>query len=172
MPNERSTEDYVRDHFKNDPLFSVIKLEEQKTSVAKAKQCLAQASKNLTGKIGSPEFIVTFPSMPDDIIVVECKASINFHESDDGDNPASYAVDGALHYSTFLSKQYNVISIAVSGDTLAKLKISSFYQKMGAVQVSKEDGELLDVFSCIKDSKVKNRRKASSLRKSRRPQSI
>jgi type I restriction enzyme M protein len=161
MPNERITEDYVRDHFKNDPLFSVVKLEEQKTSVAKAKQCLAQASKSLTGKIGNPEFIITFPAMPDDIIVVECKASTNFHESADGDNPTSYAVDGALHYSAFLSKQYNVISIAVSGDTLAKLKISSFYQKMGEAQVSKEDGELLDVFSYIK--RLKGEEQAQSI---------
>ncbi len=84
MPNERITEGYVRDHFKNDPLFDVIKLEEQKTSAAKAKQCLAQASKNLTGKIGYPEFIITFPALPDDIIVVECKASTKFHKSPDG----------------------------------------------------------------------------------------
>ena len=34
--NERITEDFVRDHFKNDPLFSAIKLDEQKSSVAKA----------------------------------------------------------------------------------------------------------------------------------------
>lgn len=150
MPNERITEDYVRDHFKNDPLFSAIKLEEQKTTIAKAKQCLTQASKNLTGKIGSPEFIITFPALPDDIIIVECKASTKFHQSPDGENPALYAVDGALHYSAFLSKQFNVISIAVSGDTKNKLKISSFYQKMGEVEVSEEDGELLDVFSYIK----------------------
>lgn len=150
MPNERITEDYVRSRFKNDPLFSAIKLEEQKTSVAKAKQCLAQASKNLTGKIGSPEFIITFPAMPDDIIVVECKASTKFHQSPDGENPASFAVDGALHYSAFLSKQFNVIAIAVSGDTEGKLKISSFYQKKDEVQVVEEDGDLLDVYSYIK----------------------
>lgn len=31
MPNERNTENIVRDHFKGDPLFSVIKWEEQKS---------------------------------------------------------------------------------------------------------------------------------------------
>jgi type I restriction enzyme M protein len=149
MPNERITEDYVRHHFKNDPLFSAIKLEEQKTTVAKAKTCLATASKALTGKIGSPEFIISIPALPDDIIVVECKADAKFHESADGENPTTHAVDGALHYSAFLSKQYNVIAIAVSGSNLAKLKISSFYQKMGQAEVSHEPPELLDIFSYI-----------------------
>lgn len=149
MGNERITEDYVRDRFKNDPLFSAIKLDEQKTSVAKAKQCLATASKSLTGKGGAPEFIITFPALPDDIIVVECKADAKFHKSADGESPALYAVDGALHYSAFLSKEYNVISIAVSGNDLDKLKISSFYQKRGRPEVSAEPGEILSIFSYI-----------------------
>lgn len=149
MANERVTEDFVRDHFKNDPLFSAIKLDEQKTSVAKAKDCLANASKALTGKIGSPEFIISIPALPDEVIVAECKASTKFHASPNGDNPTDYAVDGALHYSAFLSKQYNVIAIAVSGDTLGKLKISSFYQKMGQAEVVEEGNSLLDIYSYI-----------------------
>lgn len=149
MPNERITEDYVRDHFKNDPLFSAIKLDEQKTTVAKAKACLVNASKSLTGKIGSPEFIISFPALPDDIIVVECKADSKFHESADGESPATHAVDGALHYSAFLSKEFNVIAIAVSGSNSKKLKISSFYQKKGQAKVSPEASELLDIFSYI-----------------------
>lgn len=149
MANERVTEAFVRDHFKNDPLFSAIKFDEQKASTAKAKACLANASKALTGKIGSPEFIISFPALPDEIIVVECKASTKFHASPTGDDPINYAVDGALHYSAFLSKQYNVIAIAVSGDTLGKLKISSFYQKIGQAEVSSEGTELLDLYSYI-----------------------
>ncbi|RUX20519.1 methyltransferase [Mesorhizobium sp. M2A.F.Ca.ET.037.01.1.1] len=148
MANERVTEDAVRDHFKNDPLFSVIKLDEQKASVAKAKRCLATASKKMTGKGGSPEFIITFPSLPDDIIVVECKADSKFHQSDAGDNPSAFAVDGARHYSAFLSKEYNVVSIAVSGDP-GKLKISSFYQKMGQPEITEGKADLLDIFSYI-----------------------
>jgi len=149
MSNERITENYVRDHFKNDPLFSAVRLDEQKTTVGKAKACLASASKALTGKIGSPEFIISFPALPDDIIVVECKADSKFHESADGENPATHAVDGALHYSAFLSKEYNVIAIAVSGSNLAKLKISSFYQKKGQPKVLQEGSELIDIFSYI-----------------------
>lgn len=149
MTNEKITEDLVRDHFKNDPLFSAIKLDEQKSSVVKARRCLATASKNLTGKGGSPEFIITFPALPDEVIVVECKADTKYHESADRDCPASYAVDGVLHYSSFLSQEYNVISIAVSGSALSKLKISTFYQKMGQAEVSEESSALLDVFSYI-----------------------
>ena len=106
MSNERITEDFVRDHFKNDPLFNVIKFDEQKTSVTKAKKCLSKASKNLTGKSGFPEFIITLPAFPDDIIVVECKADPKFHESKDRDQPADYAVDGVLHYAQFLSTEF------------------------------------------------------------------
>ncbi len=149
MGNERITEDFVRDHFKNDPLFNAIRLEEQKTSIQKAKNCLAKASKNLTGKSGFPEFIISFPSMPDDIIVIECKADAKNHKSDLIDSPASYAVDGVLHYSRFLAKEYNVLSIAVSGSKKDKLKISTYYQKIDTDEVTDEADSLLDVFSYI-----------------------
>jgi type I restriction-modification system DNA methylase subunit len=39
--------------------------------------------------------------------------------------------------------------VAVSGDTLGKLKFSSFYQKKGETNVSEEDPKLLDIFSYI-----------------------
>jgi type I restriction enzyme M protein len=149
MKNERVTEDFVRDHFKNDPLFNAVRFDEQRASVAKARGCLAKASKNLTGQIGSPEFIISFPALPDDIIVVECKADSKFHKSENGDAPAAYAVDGALHYSAFLATEYNVISIAVSGSSKAKLKISTFYQKKGELTVEEEDSDLIDIYSYI-----------------------
>jgi len=149
MPNERLTEDFVREHFKRDPLYKVIKFEEQKTTISKAKQCLAHASKNKTGKRGFPEFIISFPALPDDIIVVECKASTHFHESTGRDNPTDYAVDGALHYSSFLSQAYNVLSIAVSGTGKEEIKVSSFYQKRNDTRVTDKDGKLLSVFSYI-----------------------
>ena len=149
MKNERITEDFVRDHFKGDPLFGAIRLDEQKTSIPKAKACLSKASKNLTGKSGFPEFIISVPALPDDIIVIECKADAKFHRSKLGDDPAGHAVDGALHYSAFLSQEYNVISIAVSGSDLGKLKISSFYQAKNATEVKEEDGKLIDIFSYI-----------------------
>jgi len=81
--------------------------------------------------------------------VVECKADAKFHKSESGDAPTAYAVDGALHYSAFLATEYNVIAIAVSGSSKAKLKISSFYQKKGESIVSEEDECLLDIYSYI-----------------------
>jgi len=149
MANERITEDFVRDHFKNDPLFSAIKLEEQKTTVAKAKRCLSKASKKLTGNIGYPEFIITIPALPDDIIVVECKSDGKFHQSQSKDNPANYAVDGALHYSSFLAKEYNVISLAVSGNSPSTFKVSSFFQNRDGKKTVEENRSLLDIFSYI-----------------------
>ncbi len=149
VTNERITEDIVRDHFKNDPLFNVIKFEEQKTTVSKAKKCLSQASKKQTGNIGFPEFIITVPAFPDDIIVVECKADTKFHKSANKDNPISYAVDGVLHYSRILSSEFNVISVAVSGEENGNLKISSFYQKHNESEYKEEDSKLLDIFSYI-----------------------
>lgn len=149
MANERYTEDLVRDHFKNDPLFKVIKFEEQITRISKAKRCLSTASKNLTGKAGYPEFIVTIPAFPDDIVVVECKADAKFHESENRDNISTHAVDGVLHYAQFLSSEYNVLSIAVSGEEKSKLKISSFYIKKGETKYQEKDSYLLDVYSYI-----------------------
>lgn len=149
MKNERITEDFVRDHFKNDPLFGAVRFDEQKTSLTKAKACLSKASKNMTGKLGFPEFIVSFPALPDDIIVIECKADAKAHRSKLGDDPSGYAVDGALHYSAFLAQEYNVISIAVSGSDPKSLKISSFYQKQNETEVKEEDGKLIDIFSYI-----------------------
>ena len=149
MKNERITEGYVRDHFKSDPLFNVIRFDEQKTSLTKAKACLAQASKSLTGKSGYPEFIISFPALPDDIIVIECKADAKQHQSKNLDDPCGYAVDGVMHYSAFLAKEYNVISVAVSGSDKNKLKISSFYQKKGSSDFVPKDLELLSVFSYI-----------------------
>jgi len=129
--SERITEGIVRDHFKNDPLFNVIRIEEQKTRLAKAKKCLSKASKRLTGKPGFPEFIISIPSLPNDIIVIECKSEGKFHKSSKQDKPADFAVDGVLHYADFLADQYNVIAIAVSGTDEKGLLVSSFHQELG-----------------------------------------
>jgi len=49
----------------------------------------------------------------DYLVAIECKANINKHESSGKNNPKNYAVDGLLHYSNFLSKEFDVITIAV-----------------------------------------------------------
>lgn len=147
MANERITETIVRKHFESDPLFNAIKFEEQRSSVTKVKSCLSQASKKGTGKIGIPEFIISFPAYPDDIIIVECKASKKFHESENRDNPKQYAVDGVLHYAGYLSKEYNVIAIAVSGEY--NPVISSFHKTKDATEIKQMDSQLLSIYSYI-----------------------
>ena len=149
MPNERITESIVRDHFKNDPLFNVVKSEEQITNVSKAKACLSRASKNKTENIGYPEFIISFPSLPDDIILIECKAERKFHENPHRSLPKDYAVDGVLHYAKYLSAEYNVISIAVSGSDSQNLKVSSHFHIKGEDGFSQEDSKLLNIYSYI-----------------------
>ena len=48
MANERITEDIVRNHFKNDPLFKSIKFEEQKSYNKRVIDLLQNASKSGT----------------------------------------------------------------------------------------------------------------------------
>jgi type I restriction-modification system DNA methylase subunit len=82
--------------------------------------------------VGKPEFIITFKKdNPDYIIVIECKSDVTKHESKIKDNYRDYAVDGVLLYSSFISKEYDVLSIAVSGENANNLKISHFLQLKG-----------------------------------------
>ena len=129
MANERKTEQIVRSHFEKDGDF--IKIEEQKSDILKIDKALKGASKKGEGK-GRPEFIITFSNNNDFLIVVECKADISKHESVDGDKYSEFAVDGALLYASFLSKEYDVLAIAVSGETQQELKFSHFLHLKGA----------------------------------------
>ena len=127
--NERITEDFVREHFKNDPLYTSIKFEEQKSYSKRILDLLQYASKSGKGS-GKPEFIITFPSANlDYIIVIECKASCSFHRSSNLDNPKDFAVDGVLHYAKKLSTQFDVVAIAISGQTEKELLVSHFVWK-------------------------------------------
>ena len=132
MINERITEDIVREHFKNDNLFKTkkITLEEQSSKNTRINALLKNASKSGSGK-GYPEFIVQYNEKSNVLIVVECKADITKHQSENGKNYKDYAVDGVLLYSSFLSKEYDVIAIAVSGTKKENLKISHYLQLKG-----------------------------------------
>lgn len=129
--NERKTENIVRKHFEKYISFGdkkKITIEEQFSDNPKITKILKSASKSGDG-IGKPEFIISFPSPYSDLlIVVECKADANFHESKLKDKFKDYAVDGVLFYSSFLSKQFDVLSIAVSGTNKSNVKISHFLQ--------------------------------------------
>lgn len=143
--NEKITEDLVREHFKKDINFDNITFEEQKSKIPHIDKLLKNASKSGIGG-GKPEFIITFKDNQDLIIVIECKADVTKHESDTKDKYKDYAVDGVLLYSSFLSKEYDVFSIAVSGEDIKNLKISHFLQLKGEKDVKPMFGdELLSV---------------------------
>ena len=144
--NEKITEDIVRSHFKGDPLFSTIKWEEQKSFNKRVVSLLSDASKSKNAKgSGRPEFIVSFPSGNFDyLIVIECKADIRQHRSKSLDQPKDYAVDGVLHYAKALSKEFDVIAIAVSGQTNDELRVSHFvYRKDKSSYVERKNDKIL-----------------------------
>ena len=131
MANERLTEALVRDHFKNDALFKSIKLEEQRTSNKAIAKLLDGASKTGKNGKGAPDFIITFPTDSRYVIAIECKAKNTEHESEKRNKPKDFAVDGILHYASFLSKEVSVVAIAVSGETKETLRVSHFIWKQG-----------------------------------------
>jgi len=137
MANERITEDIVRAHFKKHQQKIII--EEQSSRNPKINKLLKAASKKGAGK-GYPEFIIQFKNNSDLLVIIECKSSILRHESKKRDRYKDFAVDGVLLYSSFLSKGFDVISIAVSGETLRELKISHFLQLVGGQEAT-------DIFS-------------------------
>jgi type I restriction enzyme M protein len=140
--NERITENLVRDILRDLKYYEKdeIVVEEQKSQIEEVKKLLKGASKTGKGGIGAPEFIISTSETPDFLIVYECKADTKKHESVKLDKPVDFAVDGVLHYAKRLSKSYNVIAIAVSGQSKSSLKISNFIFPKG----SKKHKQLLN----------------------------
>lgn len=151
--NERLTENIVRDELRRLGYYAEdadIQVEEQKTNIAAIKRLLRTASKSGKGGGGSPEFIISSPSNPDFIILIECKANAKDHLSlqcqellaggeivetsqERSKRIQRFAVDGALHYSSQISKEFNVISIAISGETPASAETSVFLHTKGGL---------------------------------------
>ncbi|CAC9613382.1 hypothetical protein [uncultured Gammaproteobacteria bacterium] len=127
--NERETENIVRQHFQKDKLFKDIIFEEQSSNNPRITKLLKNASKKSNG-IGKPEFIISIDDEKDLLIVVECKADILKHESKNRDKFTDYAVDGVLLYSSYLSKEYDILSLAVSGVEKDNIKVSYFIQRV------------------------------------------
>ena len=123
MANERKTEIITRDHFSK--FLDSIYIEEQRSDNPKIDKLLKSASKKGGGK-GYPEFIISYKTNPDLLVVIECKADVTKHESKDRDKYADFSVDGALLYASYLSKGFDVLAIAVSGETKQSLKVSHF----------------------------------------------
>jgi type I restriction enzyme M protein len=154
--NERKTENVVRDELRRLGYFRVdskIIVEEQRSQIEAVKKLMRAASKSGHGGIGAPEFIVSSTESPDFLLIVECKANQNDHVSDtckallaaqstpqngEEDEEAyakrvqRYGVDGVLHYASKLSKEFNVIAVAVSGESKEASIISTFLHTKGA----------------------------------------
>jgi N-6 DNA Methylase family protein len=130
MANERKTENIVRNHFLK--YSDNIIIEEQKSDNIKIDKLLKTASKGGLGK-GYPEFLIQYNSNSNSnfLIVIECKADIRKHESEHRNNYSEYSVDGVLLYASYLSKEYDVLAIAISGETTDELKISHFLHLKG-----------------------------------------
>lgn len=164
--NERETENIVRQHFQKDKLFSKITFEEQSSNNPRITKLLRNASKKGNG-IGKPEFLISINDERDLLIVVECKADILKHESKDRDKFSDYAVDGVLLYSSYLSKEYDVLSLAISGIEKDNIKVSYFLQKYGKDNVEQIFGNRLiaidDILAGLRQDEVTKNTKYEEL---------
>lgn len=173
--NERNTENLVRNALRDLDYYDEgnnISVEEQKSVIDEVKRLLKNGSKSAKGGRGYPEFLVSNADTPDFLIVYECKASLSDHESANvpsilaGDDLREseedatkrvkrYAVDGALHYAKLLSRGYNVIAVAVSGEKKATAKKSVYLHSKGAktarALVSKSNGKPINEILPWKD---------------------
>lgn len=127
MANEAKTSIIFRELLRTKGYYSDsnVTIEEQKSENTKINKLLKNASKR-GNKNGFPDFIIYSSTYPELIVVVECKADINKHQSNTMDNYADYAVDGSLLYASFLSKEFDVLAIGVSGEEKDKYRISHF----------------------------------------------
>lgn len=127
MKNERKTEAIVRETLRTLGYLSnaAIKVDEQRSDNPRIMKLLKSASKAGHG-VGQPEFIISSSKHPDFLIVIECKADPSKHESSTRDKYVDFAVDGALLYASYLSRDYDVLAIGVSGETKRELNISHY----------------------------------------------
>ncbi len=130
--NERKTEFLVREMLRKNFYYDSedILVEEQKSDNPRIDKLLKNASKKGSG-CGYPEFIISSKSNSNFVIVIECKADVKKHQSKTLDKYADFAVDGVKLYSSFLSKEYDVLAIAVSGEKTNNINISHFLQLKG-----------------------------------------
>ena len=110
-------------------------IEEQKSENPRINRLLQSASKSGNGA-GRPEWIISRVDNNDFLLIIECKADPRHHESPKRDQYNDYAVDGVLLYASHLAKEYNVIAIAVSGQTEQELKISTYLHPKGTTAPS------------------------------------
>lgn len=136
--NERKTEDLVEERFRKHGYFNSsteITVEKQKSDTPRIQKLLENASKR-GDHVGKPEFLIHSSQYSTFIIVVECKANPQKHTSKTFDKYSDYAVDGVLLYASYLSKEYDVVAIAVSGEQESNIQISHFLHLKGATKAN------------------------------------
>lgn len=148
MADESTTVRITRDELRSLGYYddADIVVEEQQSDNEEIAKLLSEASKAETGRRGMPEFIIWKKGV-DTVVIIECKASVEDHESHDHGQPERYAVDGVLHYAKFLKGDYNVVAIAVSGGDKDAIKTSVFlwdkrgstYEKSPQYEIEKFD---------------------------------
>lgn len=160
MANERKTEKLVRNLLTKNGYYDDygIVIEEQQSDYQVINKLLTVASKKGTGK-GYPEFIIRSKDHADFLIVIECKADIKKHESANLDKYSDYAVDGVLLYASFLAKEFDVLAIAVSGQTPSEIQISQYLYLKGTNKHQKFLGKkilpLADYHQAFLESDIK-----------------
>jgi type I restriction-modification system DNA methylase subunit len=134
--NERKTEDMVERRLRTlgyHAADSGITVEKQHSDTPRINKLLEHASKS-GGGVGKPEFIIQHDKVSDFIIIIECKADPAKHESASRTKYSEFAVDGVLLYASCLSKDLDVLAIAVSGQNEASFRISHFLQLRGSLK--------------------------------------
>ena len=154
--NERITENLVRDILRDLNYYEQEEtvVEEQKSQIEEVKKLLKGASKTGKGGIGAPEFIISTSETPDFLIIYECKADTKHHTSEKHNRPKDFAVDGVLHYAKKLSKSFNVICVAVSGQKKSGLKVSTFIHPKGsekAKELTNKSGKKISKIISLED---------------------
>ena len=139
MANERKTKEIVRQHFQK--FGDEVTVEEQASDSPQINKLLQSASKDGRGR-GYPDFLISFKEKFDLLIVVECKADPQKHQSPQRDQYKDFAVDGALLYASHLSKGFDVLAIVISG-TNERVRVSHFLQLRNQLVASEIFGDVL-----------------------------
>jgi type I restriction-modification system DNA methylase subunit len=132
---EKSTDLIVYDHFNK--YSEGIIIEPKKSENFRIQNILTSSSKKGTNKVGYPEYIISFKNYPNFILVIEDKRDKLSHESKILNQPIKYAVDGAVHYGKKLSKEFDVISIGVSGVSKNELLVTHHLHLKGSDKIVK-----------------------------------
>jgi type I restriction enzyme M protein len=129
--NQLRTLNYVDGNFNN--IDKKVKVWAKKSTNKDINKLLESASKKKTGAKGFPEYLIL-----DDnekiVVVIENKKDIKKHVFNDAidEKVDEFAVNGTLWYAKFLKEKFDVIAIAISGNSNELLKIDTYAWRKSA----------------------------------------